>query len=158
MLWLGLDASCPGTNRGVTATVRVQNREGVGRAGLAPHRHEDAAPPRQRIENPAVVRLKSNTPHRARQAEFLEVARTKRREQRTSTERSADAGEFDALRRRAQHALDERRAVDAVLQQDRQRLDRKAGLLERVDALLRPRRVLKHADRESFCIHVNHDV
>ena len=60
-----LDPSCPGSNCGISATVRVQHRERVGGPRLAVNRHQHAAAARQHMKDPAVVRLKSDPPHRA---------------------------------------------------------------------------------------------
>src|SRR5712692_8363518 len=64
------DPSRPGANRGVAAAIGMQEGERVGGAGLAPDRHEDAAPSRERFENAAVVRLESDAAHRARQPQL----------------------------------------------------------------------------------------
>ena len=55
---LVLDPSTPCANRGISATVRVQHGKRIGRPRLAVNRHHDAAPARQHVKNPPVVRLK----------------------------------------------------------------------------------------------------
>jgi hypothetical protein len=48
--------------------------DSVGRARLAVDSDEDAAAGRQRLEDPAVVRLKAHTPHGAREADRRQIA------------------------------------------------------------------------------------
>ena len=67
---LSLKPARPGANRRVAASVGVQQREGIRGSRFAPHRDEDATPAGKRLENPAVVRLKSDATHRAGQPDF----------------------------------------------------------------------------------------
>ena len=68
-----LDATGPGANRGVSAAVRMQDRQGVGRARLAPDGDEHAAARRQRFENPPIMRLKPDAAHGAGQPELRQM-------------------------------------------------------------------------------------
>ena len=69
------DASGPGANGCVSAAIGVQNRQGVGGARLGSNRDEHSAAAEKGFVNPAVVRLKSDAPHRGGNAQLSEVAR-----------------------------------------------------------------------------------
>ena len=158
---LALDAAGPGANGGVAAAVRVENRQGVRGARFCQNRDKDTAAAGQGIENAAVMRLKSYAAHCPGKAELRQVACSaglQRRHKRTMRQRGADAGQFHTQRGGAERALDERGGVGALFHHDRQRLGRETGLLEGVDAFLRPRDVLKDADGKPFCFRLNHDV
>src|SRR5205823_5786039 len=64
-----LDAARPRADGRVASAVGMQQRERVGRARLIADRDEDSAASGERLENPAVVRLKSDAPHRAGEPE-----------------------------------------------------------------------------------------
>ena len=60
-----LDPSCPGSNRGISATVRVQHSQRIRRPRLAVNGHEHPAPASQYMKDTAIVCLESDAPHRA---------------------------------------------------------------------------------------------
>src|SRR3954469_7331634 len=69
-----LDASGPGADRGVPAAVREHHRERVGRSGLAVDGDQDPASGNERLENPTVMSLETDTAHRAGKTNAREVA------------------------------------------------------------------------------------
>src|SRR5881397_1318173 len=60
-----LNPSRPRADGSVAASIRVQDRERVGGARLAPNRDEHPAATDQRFENASVMRLEPDAPHRA---------------------------------------------------------------------------------------------
>src|SRR5213075_1785660 len=106
-----LDASGPGANRRVSTAVGVQQRERIGRARLAVDGDENTASARQRLEDPAVVRLKTGTAHRAGDAKLREIARAALQggNQRSARDDGAEAGDLETIGRRSQKLLNQRR-------------------------------------------------
>jgi len=155
-LWL--HSPSPGSNGCVSTAVRMKDGQRVRGARITLNRDKHAAACGQRIENARVVRLETDASHRTRQSKFREVSAVPLQDadERSSCDRAADAGQVDPLTRRIQHSLYERRSVRTVPGEDGQRLERKAGLNQRVDALLGPREVLKHPHREQRDVGLDH--
>ena len=152
-----LDAPCPGADSGIAAAVRVQNGQRIRRTGLTLYGHEHATLPRQRVEDASVMRLKPDTTHRPGKPELAQILRpAERLHKRSPPDRRANTGELEPFRGRAERSFDERGRVGTVLDQNCQRLDGKTGLLQRVDAFVRPLDVLKHAHGESLCLDLDH--
>ena len=148
----------PRAYRGVAAAVGMENRERVSRARLAANRDQHAAAGGQRLEDPGVVRLKSDAAHRAGQPELREIAARPLQpfDERPARHDRPNPGELEPFGWRSERLLDERGVLRRILREDRQRLHRKRGVFERIDALLRPRHVLKHPNRESSCFDLDH--
>src|SRR5689334_158835 len=93
-----LDATCPGSDGGVAASVGMENRERVSGAGFAPDRHQHAAPPHQRVEDASVVWLKADAPHGTGNPDSGQIARVPLQyvEERTASDNRPDARRFDA--------------------------------------------------------------
>src|SRR5262249_53898789 len=124
-----LNASGPGANRRVSATVRVQQRERISRARLAADRDEDAAASDQGLEDPAVVRLKADATHRARDSELRQIARLalQRRDERTARDDSPEVRDVEAIRRRGENFFNQRGGLRRGLRENRERVAREAG-------------------------------
>ena len=93
-----------------------------------------------------------------RQTELRQIAGRplQRLHERTAGEHGADVGDVEAIAAGAKSLLHERGDLGTFLGENRQRFGRQAGALERVEALLGPRHVLKHTDRESSGFDVDH--
>ncbi len=74
---------------------------------------------------------------------------------RASPDRRPDSRQLDAIRG-AERSLDEGCRVRTVFDEYRQRFDGKTGLRQRFEPSLRPRQILKHADRESLDVGPHH--
>ena len=133
--------------------------QAISRPRLAADRHENTAPADQRLEDPAVVRRETDAPQRAGEPELRQVARTalERFEQRAVPDRRADAGEVDALAFCGKHAFNQRRRFRGFFRENRHGVGGKAGLLQGVEPLGRPRNILKHSDREQSDVSLNHE-
>src|SRR5215469_805797 len=146
-----LDAPGPGANGRIAAAIGVQDGQRIRSTRLALNRDEDAAPAGQRVEDAPVVRLKPHPAHRSGEAEFMNIlCAAERGDEWSAPPSGTNAREIEPFGGRAERAIDKCRRLGAVLDQNRQRLDGKAGLFERFDAFVRPLDVLKHADRESL--------
>src|SRR2546428_12937225 len=150
--------SCPGADGSVASSIGVQDRERVGGARLAPNRDEHSAATDQRLENASVMRLEPDAPHRAGDANLREIAGTalQRVDQRPARDHGTNVGRVEPLHGGSERLLDQFPDLGALLRQDRQRLGWKSRLLQRVEALLRPRDVLKHRDGEESGLDVDH--
>jgi hypothetical protein len=153
-----LDASGPGSNGGVSAAVRKEHGQGIGRPRLAVNSHHDAAPRDQRLEDPAVMGLKTDPAHRAGKAYFREIAcaSLQRLCHRSMQDGGSDAGDLETASRRAERLLDQRRRLRRLLRNNRQGCRRKTRLNQRSNPLARPRDVLKHTDREPPSLDIDH--
>src|SRR5687767_4158083 len=67
-----LHPSCPGSNRGITATVRVQYCQRIRSSRLAVNRHEHAAPAGEHVKDAAIVCLEADAPHQIGRASCRE--------------------------------------------------------------------------------------
>src|SRR4051812_36087935 len=90
-----LDATGPGSDGGISPTVRMQYREGIGRPWLAADRHEHSTATGQRLENSGVVRLEPDTPHGAGKPQLPQIvgAALQRFEQRSMPQDRTDRGQ-----------------------------------------------------------------
>jgi len=88
---------------------------------------------------------------------MLSMAGTlKGRDDCTAHQCRANAGDLEFFARRTERPFDERCNLRSVFRKNAQRLGRDPGALERGNALLRPRDVLKHTNRESSGIDIDH--
>src|SRR2546428_12222820 len=94
-----LNPSRPRADGSVAASIRVQDRERVGGARLAPNRDEHPAATDQRFENASVMRLEPDAPHRAGDANLREIAGTalQRVDQWPTRDHGTDVGRLEAL-------------------------------------------------------------
>jgi hypothetical protein len=152
-----LDAAYPGADGSIPAAVRMENRERIGSTRLAVDGDQDAAARREGLENAAVVRLKTHTPHRARQPEPRKIPRyaLQRADQGTARQHRARTGHLEPLSGGAECPFDERSGIGTLPGDDRQGLGRKPQLLQGFEPLLRPGNILENADGESGSVDVN---
>jgi len=134
------DASAPGANRGVAASVRVQDRQRVGGTRFGTDGDEHATPADQRFLDATVVRLEADAAHRRGDAEFREIASAalQRIQQTTASDERAYAPDVEAVAGRAASPFDQRSRRRLILRHDRQRFGRKARPLQRIETLLSP--------------------
>src|SRR2546428_8666127 len=94
-----LNPSRPRADGSVAASIRVQDRERVGGARLAPNRDEHPAATDQRFENASVMRLEPDAPHRAGDANLREIAGTalQRVDQWPTRDHGTDVGRLEPL-------------------------------------------------------------
>src|SRR5262245_61703519 len=69
-----LDATCPGSDGRVAASVGMEDCERIRGAWFAADCDQHAAPPHQRVENASVVRLKSDASHGAGNADSGQIS------------------------------------------------------------------------------------
>ena len=154
-----LDSSAPGAYGGVSATVRVQNRQRVRSTRIALDGDEHASARRQRVEDPSVVGLEPHAAHSACQTELRQIVAAvslQHGQERASSGHGPDTGEIDPIGRCTQHPLNESRRIRSVFGENGQRLDGKCSLDQRVDALLRPRKIVKDTNRKQRDAGLDH--
>jgi hypothetical protein len=136
----------------------MQNGQGIGRSRLASNGDENAAATGEDLENAAVVCLKSDAAHRARNAQLGEIAgrALQRLDERSARDRWTNGGDFNALPSRSAGVLNKRWKVWTLFRDDTEGGSWKTCLLERGDAFSGPRHVLEHPDGETSCFDVNH--
>src|SRR5262249_29723965 len=96
-----LDSARPGSDSRVAATVRVQKGERIRGARVTGNRDQHPSTRGQCIENAAVMGLKPDPAHGARETKFRQIAAwsLKRGDERPATDRGANAGQVDPFGR-----------------------------------------------------------
>ena len=154
-----LDSSAPGAYGRVSATVRVQNRQRVCGPRIALNGDEHASARRQRVEDPSVVGLEPDAAHGARQTKLRQIVAAvslQHGQKRASSGHGPDTGEIDPIGRCTQHALNERTGIRSVFGENAQRLDGESSMDQRVEAFLRPRKIVKDTYRKQRDAGLDH--
>jgi hypothetical protein len=138
----------------------MEDRQRVCRARLATDRDEHAAAGGERLKDPAVVRLKSDAPHRPGESKLRKVSRAslQRVENRPARENRADSSELKAFAGGAKRSLDEDADLARLFRNDREYVGRQAKALQRFQPLLRPRGILKYGNREPSSVDLGHEL
>ena len=130
------------------------------RTRLALNRDEDATAACERIEDPPVMGLKSDAPHRARQSQLGQVAALalKRLNERTTGDHRANPRQLEPFTRGSKRAFEQAHSFRTVFGNNAQRLCGKSCMVERREALLGPRDILEYAHGESSFVDAGHAV
>src|SRR5882762_221720 len=101
----------------------MKDRQRIGRARFASDGDEDATSASQCLEDPTVVRLKTDTTHGAGESQFREIARAPLQslDERAARHDRTDAGDIEAPAARTKRLLNQRRRFRSVPRKNRQR-------------------------------------
>ena len=85
-----------------------------------------------------------------------EIACPQDGQKRASSGHGPDTGEIDPIGRCPQHPLNERTGIRSVFGENAQRLDGESSMDQRVDAFLRPRKIVKDTHRKQRDAGLDH--
>ncbi|PYR34082.1 MAG: hypothetical protein DMF90_18450, partial [Acidobacteria bacterium] len=154
-----LDEARPRADGCVAPAIRQEDSQSIGGAWLAMNGDQHPAASGQRLVDPRVVCLKSDTTHGARESKLSEIAPrpVERSHKRAFRQDRSGGRHLEPVRGRAERALDERRNVRTFFRDNTQGLGEQSLALEGVDARLRPLDILKDAHREASRVDADHD-